>query len=354
MTTDTLNFLESVAALPEQFANAHRRAGAIDPDDFPSAEGVANIVVCGLGASGIVGDVLAASSSGELSVPVIVSKQIRTPGFVGADSLVFAVSYDGESPETVAMARGALEAGARVVAISAGGTLASLATGAPNALHISCAGGLESRAALGEVVVPVFVTLFRMGMLASAHDSLRTTEVALTARRNGCVDGIVAPANPAKEIARKIGRTIPLIYGGGALGGVAAYRWKCDINETAKAPAFTAQFPELGYNEVSAWGQHGDVTRQLISLIEVRHGFEHAQLGRQFDAARAIIDEALHQVISVEAAGESRLAQLLDLMYLGDWVSCYLALQNDVDPGPVEATQRLRDLVAIATGSPSQ
>ena len=138
----------------------------------------------------------------------------------------------------------------------------------------------------------------------------------------------------ARELARQIGRTIPLIYGGGALGAVAAYRWKCDVNENAKAPAFWNTYPELDHNEICAWGQHGDVTRQLMTLVELRHGFEH-------DAAAPAVrrDARDHRrvrapVLSVEAEGEGRLAQLLDLMYVGDWTSCYLALQNDVDPGP--------------------
>ena len=127
---------------------------------------------------------------------------------------------------------------------------------------------------------------------------------------------------------------------------MAAYRWKCDVNENAKAPAYSAQYPELDHNEICAWGQHGDVTRQLISIVELRHGFEHEQLGRRFDLTREIIDEAVHQVLSVQGAGSTRLAQLLDLMYLGDWVSCYVALDNDVDPGPIDAIFALKDRLA--------
>ena len=84
---------------------------------------------------------------------------------------------------------------------------------------------------------------------------------------------------------------------------MAAYRWKCDVNENAKAPAFWHTYPELDHNEICAWGQHGDVTRQLITLVELRHGFEHPRLRLRFDATREIIDECLHQVLSVEAAG---------------------------------------------------
>jgi glucose/mannose-6-phosphate isomerase len=56
--------------------------------------------------------------------------------------------------------------------------------------------------------------------------------------------------------------------------------------------------------------------------------------------------EAVHDILEVRAEGEGRLAQLLDLMYVGDWVSCYLALDNDVDPGPIDAIFQLKDRLA--------
>ena len=165
-------------------------------------------------------------------------------------------------------------------------------------------------------------------------------------RRDACRPSIEGTENPARELARRIGRTIPLIYGGGALGGAAAYRWKCDVNENAKAPAYWHAYPELDHNEICAWGQHGDVTRQLLTLIELRHGFEHERLEPRFAITREIIEEAVHQVLEVRAEGETRLAQLLDLMYVGMWVSSYLALDNDVDPGPVPAIFTLKDRLA--------
>jgi glucose/mannose-6-phosphate isomerase len=199
---------------------------------------------------------------------------------------------------------------------------------------------------LGALIAPIFVTMMRTGLLPDAHRELTAAEQQLATRRDQCAQSVEGAANPARELARRIGRTFALVYGGGALGAVAAYRWKCDINENAKAPAYWHSYPELDHNEICAWGQHGDVTRQLLTLIELRHGFEHERLSPRFDATREIIEEALHQVLEVRAEGTTRLAQLLDLMYLGDWVSCYLALQNDVDPGPIEAIFRLKDHLA--------
>ena len=114
------------------------------------------------------------------------------------------------------------------------------------------------------------------------------------------------------------------------------------MNENAKAPAFWNEYPELDHNEVCGWGQHGDVTRQVFSLIQLRHGLEHPRLERRAVATRELIEEALSQVLTVDAEGEGRLAQLLDLITIGDWTSYYLALDNDVDPGPIDAIMQLK------------
>jgi glucose/mannose-6-phosphate isomerase len=338
---DTLGFLDAVAGLPEQMVAAHDAAAAIGAADLPARDDIDAVVVLGMGGSGIAGDVLSAVASGELPVPVVVLKQMRTPAFVGPRTLVFAVSYSGDTEETLSMTTGCLDAGASVVAITCGGALGDLVR-QRGGVVVDCPPGLMPRAALGALVVPIFVCLFRIGLLPGAHASLVQAQEQVARRRDRCVPSVEGAANPARELARRIGRTIPLVHGGGALGAVAAYRWKCDVNENAKAPAFWNTHPELDHNEICGWGQHGDVTRQVLTLVELRHGFEHERLAPRFDHTRDAIAEALAQVLVVEAEGESRLAQLLDLMYLGDWVSCYVALDNDVDPGPIAAIDDLK------------
>ncbi len=180
-----------------------------------------------------------------------------------------------------------------------GGRLADVARDA-GGLHLACPPGLLPRAAIGALVAPILVTLYRTGLAPGAHANLVTAQAQLAQRRDRCVPAVTGAANPARELARHLGRTIPLIYGGGALGGVAAYRWKCDMNENAKAPAFWHQYPELDHNEICGWGQHGDVTRQLFSLVELRHGFEHKRLQLRFDETHGMIDECVHQVLTVE------------------------------------------------------
>jgi glucose/mannose-6-phosphate isomerase len=342
---DSLGLLNVLEGFPEQLATAHEQAAmTLDRAALARPDEIDNIVVLGMGGSGIAGDVLRAVAS-SLPVPVIVLKQIRIPAFVGPRTLAFAVSYSGNTEETITMAGGALDAGARMIAVTAGGELAALAA-ERGAIHVRCADGyVMPRAALGALVAPLFVAPFHMGIYPEAHAVLVQAQAQLKRRRDQCRPG-AGPTNPAQELARRIGRTIPLIYGGGALGGVAAYRWKCDLNENAKAPAFSAAYPELDHNEICGWGQHGDVTRQVMTLVSLRHGFEHGRLAARIERTTELIEEALLQVLEVQAEGEGRLAQLLDLMYLGDWVSSYLALDNDVDPGPIDAITQLKAATA--------
>ena len=342
MATDSLNFGEALCGLPEQLAAAHEAAGRIESRELPQASDFDHIVTMGMGGSGIAGNVVQAVGTATLPVPLTVLKHYRTPAFVGPRTLAFALSYSGDTEETLEMARGALAAGARLVVISSGGALAALAAES-GSLHVRCPEGIVMpRLALGALVAPLAVVLFRMGMMPEAHAGLLRAQQQLARRREQCRPSADPSQNPAREMARKLDRTIPIIYGSGGLGGVAALRWKQSFNENAKAPAYWNEYPELDHNEVCGWGQNGDVTRQLFSLVELRHGLEHPRLEHRAVATRELIEEALCQVLTVEAEGEGRIAQLLDLIYLGDWTSYYSALGNDVDPGPIDAIAQLK------------
>jgi glucose/mannose-6-phosphate isomerase len=343
VSVDSLGVLESLRCFPEELAAAHEGAARlISRTTLPSSDDFDNVVFCGMGGSGVVGNIVVTAGTGTLSIPAIVLKQYRMPGYVGPRTLLFALSFSGDTEETLAMTQSALHMGARVVTVSGGGELESLG-GDRGLLHLPCATNYPGpRFALGAMLAPVLVTLFKLGMMPETHAGLVRAQERLANRRDECVPEVEGDRNPARRIARRIGRTIPLIYGMGGLGGTAALRWKQSMNENAKVPAFWNQYPELDHNEICGWGQHGDVTRQVFTLIELYHGLEHARLRQRAAASRRLVEEAVVQILEVEAGGEGRLAQVLDLIHLGDWASCYLALDNDVDPGPIDAISQLK------------
>jgi glucose/mannose-6-phosphate isomerase len=147
-------------------------------------------------------------------------------------------------------------------------------------------------------------------------------------------------------VARQIGGTVPIVHAGGVIGTVAAARWKAQVNENAKSPAFFNVYPELCHNELAGWGQHGDATRQLITLVNLRHDAEHPQVSRRFDLVVEVLREVVADVIEVRAAGEGDLAQLFDLAMIGDFVSLHLAGNEGIDPGPIPVLDELKRQLA--------
>jgi len=334
--TDSLGMLRATLALPEQMVAAADRAQGLS--GLPSIDDVNSVVILGMGGSGIAGDIVAAAAGPFMPVPVVVAKSYELPAFVGEGSLVFAVSFSGETEETIGATTEAAVQGAKVVVVSGGGELTHLAEawGAP---LVTVPDDIPTpRAGVGALAVPPLIVLEQVGLFPGARKWVDEAVRRLTARR----DELQADDSIVAELARQIGRTIPLIYGGGPIGSVAAQRWKTQMNENAKIPAFWNAQPELCHNEIAGWGQHGDLTRQAITVVALRHDFEHPQVMRRFELVFQMVDEAVAGIAQLEARGDGQLAQLLDLILVGDLVSLQLAINEGVDPGPAPALDEIK------------
>lgn len=339
---DSQGLAEAIASLPEQVPAAV--AAASDLDGLPDHDDIEHVVVLGMGGSAIAGDVLVAAAGPYLPVPAVVYRSYNVPAFVGERSLVFAISFSGDTEETIDAVTEAALAGARVVAVTQGGELARLARSWEAPIVEIPEGIPQPRTAIGALAIPPLVVLEDVGLFPGARHWIAAAASQLATRR----DQLVKAGNQAEVLARAIGRTIPLVHGGGGLGATAALRWKTDLNETAKVPAFWNVQPELCHNEVSGWGQHGDLTRQAMSLVNLRHDFEHPQVMRRFELTRRLLDEVVGGVHEVSAEGDGELAQLLDLILTGEFTALHLALQEGVDPGPIPAQDQIK--AALAQG----
>jgi glucose/mannose-6-phosphate isomerase len=207
-------------------------------------------------------------------MPLAVLKHYRTPAFVGERTLAFALSYSGDTEETLEMTRGALSAGARLIALSRGGELEELAR-EHGALHIGCpVEALMPRFALGAMVAPLVVVLFRMGLLPEGHATL--LEGSSTAGTTEVQPGRRSSRNPART--RQIGRTIPVVYGAGGFGAVARCAGSAR-STNAKAPR-TGTSIQLDHNEIAA-GANTATSPPGVTIIELHQGLEHPQLERR-------------------------------------------------------------------------
>jgi glucose/mannose-6-phosphate isomerase len=257
---------------------------------------------------------------------------------------VFVMSFSGDTEETLEAAAGAFEAGASLIVVAGGGALVDLAGEWKVPVVPVPAGIPQPRAALGAMAIPPLVLLEEIGLFPGALQWVDQAVEQLRIRR----DELARPGSRAEDLARRIGRTIPLIHSSGDLGAAAALRWKAQVNENAKSPAFYNVYPELCHNELAGWGQHGDATRQMVTLVNLRHDAEHPQVSRRFDLVAEILREVVADVIEVRASGEGDLAQLLDLAMIGDFVSLHLAAHEGIDPGPIPVLDDLK--VHLAEG----
>jgi glucose/mannose-6-phosphate isomerase len=248
------------------------------------------------------------------------------------------MSFSGQTEETLEAAAAAYEAGASLVVVAGGGALVDLA-GEWDVPVVPVPTDIpQPRAALGAMSIPPLVLLEQIGLFPGALQWVDQAVEQLRRRR----DELVRPGSRAEDLARRIGRTLPLVHSSGDLGAAAALRWKAQINENAKCPAIFNVYPELCHNELAGWGQHGDATRQLITLVNLRHDAEHPQVTRRFELVEEILREVVADVVEVRAAGDGDLAQLLDLALVGDFVSLHLAGQEGIDPGPIPVLNDLK------------
>jgi glucose/mannose-6-phosphate isomerase len=331
---DTLGMWDATAAQPEQLlATLAASADVLDDTELPAPGEIRSVVIFGMGTGATAAEVVAAHGAGLSTVPIALGNGYASPAFVGPHTLAFALSASGDTEETTAAAAAAAAQGARIIVVSGEGALAQWAEASGFPSFALPGDRPAPRTALGALVVPVLLTLSRLGLMPDVAPGLTDAASSLRRRR----DALVAPGGPAEEVARLIGRTIPLIYAAVGVGAAAARRWKTQVNENAKTPAFFAVQPELSHNEVAGWGQHGDVTRQVLSLVTLRHEGEHPQVARRFSLVVDATDEVMANVIPVWAEGNDDLARFFDLALFGDFVSLHMAGREGTDPGPVAA-----------------
>src|SRR5579875_1109041 len=335
--TDSVGMFGLAERFPEQVEEAFHRSSTVS--GLPAREEIENVVVVGMGGSGMAGDVLAT-----VAAPLLLVKGYECPHFIGESSLVFAVSASGRTEETIQAASDAALAGARMVVVTAGGELAELAKIWRAPLVRVPPDIPQPRAALGAMAVPLLVVLWRMGLLAAADQWVEQAVRQLKRRRDELAGG--GAGSPAAEVARRIGTTVPVVHGGGYIGSAAAKRWRTQVNENAKRLAFSSEQPELCHNEICGWADSAKDIGALLSLVMLRHDSEHPQVGRRFDITASLVGPLVSDVVEVRAQGDGDLAQLLDLVYFGDYVSLWLAAQAGVDPGPVEVLTWLKRQLA--------
>lgn len=310
--------------------------------EAPHVGTFSEVLYVGMGGSGIAGD-YASSVALPIGTRVAVHKGYGPlPTWaIRVRPLMIAGSYSGNTEETLDMVTAGTESGLPIATVTTGGELADM-----TARHkwgtIAVPGGLQPRAAAGYMIGAVIRLL--EGSHSIDDHRLPLIEAADLADRLSS-EGSEA-WEQAHSIAEGLEGRIAVIYGGGPVSSVVAQRWKTQINENAKSPAWFGSFPELDHNEIVGWETMPDKTSESVAIVVLTDETDHDRTRHRIEHTRNLTQSAVPWVGEVASRGTSRLARLISLTVVGDLASWMLAERLGVDPTPVATIESLKQLLA--------
>lgn len=295
---------------------------------------IRNIVIAGMGGSGIGANLVESLTFGRVPIPITVSKSYNIPQFVSPHTLFIACSYSGNTEETIAALNKALLKRAHVIVVSSGGKLLDIAK-EYNLFYIQLPSGSDSpRAMLAYSMIALLYALYHTNLIGAAF--IKETENAIQFLDRG-EKGI---QSEAELIAKKLKGKLPVIYCDNRLLAMAM-RFQQQLNENAKQMAHINTFPEMNHNELVGW-RFPESLLPMMQVIYLYSDHDHERVEKRMEICRDVFEKRSNPIIDIIGEGASLLEQYYYLIHLTDWVSYFLAKENGVDPDPVEPIDNLK------------
>jgi glucose/mannose-6-phosphate isomerase len=335
---DPTDQLTDVLAIPEHLRDALWKVESAGLDTWDSAGG---LIVAGMGGSAIGGQLARAILGDHASRPLLAARAYGLPPWTTPDTTVLCASYSGNTEETLACYEAAGVIGAQRVVVTSGGKLAELAR-ADGVAVVPVAGGFQPRAAVAYMTVAVLQVAALCGVGPGMNSELDVAadhleELVIEWGPEGPADGM------AKRLARQLHGSVPIIAGAGLTTPIA-YRWKTQLNENAKMPAYAQELPELDHNEIVGWTATSEFGR--FSAVFLDDCDTHPRVKERIELTARLISPNASSVHRVESRGQTTVERVFSLVLLGDLVSVYLAALRGVDPANVEVLDRLKSELA--------
>jgi glucose/mannose-6-phosphate isomerase len=321
--------IDDVLGIPDQLRDALWR---VESARLEGAEPAAGLFVCGMGGSAIGGDLAAAVLGDRLTAPMLTVRSYELPSWATPEWSVLCSSYSGGTEETLACLEAAEVLGARRVVASTGGELVDRARSTEVPV-VGLPGIFQPRAAVAYMVVVAAEVAALAGVAPRIHTEIDAAAAFLTEQAESL-------QQQAREIAALVAGAVPVIYGADLTAPVAR-RWKTQVNENAKFPAWWGELPEANHNELLGWTGAAGEERAAAIFLEDRD--QHPRLGKRFELTAAALGPDAAAVARVETAGETRIERLMWVVMLGDLVSLELARRRGVDADGIEAIERFKE-----------
>lgn len=341
---DRSNMASIMESFPEQ-CRAAKKIGILADIPGRFKRKYRNIVCTGMGGSAIGADIARSYTADESRTPIAVNRNYALPAFVGRDSLVIVSSCSGNTEETISAFKDARSKGANIIVITSGGSLSRFARPASVPVII-IPPGLQPRAAIGYSFFTLIILLSRIGVIGDKMSDIEET-IRLLEKLSRTSLGIMVPGrkNIAKNIAKNIYLKMPVIYAGQDHMDAVSTRWRGQLAENAKTIASTHLFPEMTHNEIVGWENPKKILKNLAVVI-LRDQGDNPGIAKRMDIVKKIVAGRGVKVVEVESLGKGLLARIFSLIYIGDYVSLYLAILNGCDPTPVDRIVYLKKELA--------
>jgi glucose/mannose-6-phosphate isomerase len=305
------------------------------PRDYRS---VKEIVVCGMGGSAIGGDLFRDLSQRKIPLSVSVIRDYDLPRHVDERSLVVAVSYSGNTGETLESFKQAYGRGSRMVAIASNGLLEK-ACSKLKIPFLRVPSGYTPRSALPLLFIPLLKLAEEIGFPLVGEGELDEACRLIEEYNSKLTPETPLSRNPAKQLATGLHEKLPIIYSLGHLKSVAL-RYKDQINENAKMRAMCDQLPEANHNEIETWEKVD--FKEILHVVFIDSRFKNPYVAESIGALVSSIEREGVGLSMVKPLGETMLEEVLSAIILGDWLSYYLAILRGVDPAPVRLINNLK------------
>lgn len=325
-----------IGDLPDQFSMANK---SFQEAKLNLRGNYSSVVVAGMGGSAVGGDLVSAYLSSSFPAPILVVRDYEVPSFVTKKTLLIVVSYSGNTEETLSAFQDGNAKGARAVCIASRGSLMEMAK-SESLPFLTVPEGLPPRCAIGFLTTSILLSIGLAFNVSGLTAELEEVEGVLKKMRSVLEPDNPLKKNPAKKIAGKLAHKLPFVYSSCRMTDPVARRWSTQINENAKSLCHYSSLPELDHNEIVGWG----IPRELSYASHVLF-LDPGNLSDKLKRRLKVTKEIVSQVAVVEsltASGTGNLARLFSLIFLGDYVSFYLAMLNGVDPTPVERIDLLK------------
>lgn len=319
MDIDKSNMKQMILDFPGQFPVGYGAAG--DAGKSFAGKEFKNIVIAGMGGSALPGELLKMFAQElNLKLPVIVSRDYSLHSYAGPDSLVIAISYSGNTEETVSAYMEAKKKDFSLAVIASGGKLKELAEEDKNPFAL-IPSGTPPRLAIGYQFAALLGLLANSGIIENQEQVLQ--ELASSLKPEEAM-------GPARELAEKIKNKTPLIYTSENYRQLA-YILKIQINENGKRHAFYNCFPELNHNEMVGYTTKNDFYALIFKSED-----DDPRIVKRMELTAKLIQDKGYDADIIDISEKNRYNRVFNTALFGAWLSYFFAVQNEIDPTPVD------------------